>query len=319
MTEGPLARAGDLEHEFVTLTKIFSCLASHRTGQRPDVTIEVVRINLKIDTFPMSSTAPPSPYGFHLRCYKTALMQTLRAWLPRHPELAYKLRAVNLNPLKNGSLRPDASAVTLGIDQDGTIQPLPQTLPPALASQFMRQLYPQGICNQPLLVTGEDVGWLWNAAYQLPTQIAAAPGHRCPLFFLIRDIERFWVILHIQEWATLLMRHAVRLYGGDDAFEQFNASLTQEVMCPWPKFLINTDNALWPAKLPLDSVLDDARSVRKEKLRDVELQLRLIYDNRSPASTAQAFSSRKTAEYPGDHFAIHHVPAIFDARLAGRV
>jgi hypothetical protein len=169
------------------------------------------------------------------------------------------------------------------------VTPLPHTLSPMTARELVGKLYRSGSCDQPVMVAGEDMGWLWNAIYQLPCQTPAAPGHRPPLFFLMKDIERLWVILHVHDWRILLPDHRVRLFVGDDCFDRFRQSLVANAGCPWPRLSVRIDPSLWSGSPTLEEILTQARTtIDQDFLRCTE-QSRLAYAGATPESISARF------------------------------
>jgi hypothetical protein len=230
----------------------------------------------------------------------------------RRPGLADLLRG--LAPGRPYFVRPRAERVDLGVgDASGEVaagepatevRPLAHPLPPAVARQTAAALCPSGFCTVPLLVVGEDVGWLWNALYALPCQVPTAPGHRPPLFFLIRDLERLWVMLHVQDWAALLADARVRLFVGHDAVDQFRLSLAEDAACPWPRLSVTVDPALWPAGLTIDGLLQDAGATVAGRFAALQRQLAADHAGRSAASLAALYAPPALA---APHLAAQHL------------
>jgi hypothetical protein len=117
------------------------------------------------------------------------------------------------------------------------------------------------------------------------------PGHQPPLYFLIRDIERLWVILHLHEWQTLLADARVRLFAGADAFERFRDSLVLESVCPWPRLSVQVDPALWNGRPTLDEILAEATEHANLKLNRCTEQFKLTYSASTPQSIATQLAS----------------------------
>jgi hypothetical protein len=222
----------------------------------------------------------------------------IQALASRYPSLADGLRS--LIPSQTYYIQPNNGQLLLGVSRARGIEPLPQIVQPQRAYELTNQLYPKRICNVPAMITGEDLGWLWNSVYQLPCgATAAAPGYRPPLYFLLKDIERLWVILHVQDWQTLLADSRVRLFVGLGAFDQFRRVLVEDAMCPWPKLSMTVDPSLWPAGLTIDAVLTGAYAGMIEKLSLTNQQLRNIYDMATPESFAALYSSGKPLKILG--------------------
>ena len=211
----------------------------------------------------------------------------------RDPAMFETLRAHK--PSRRYHIQPLQDRVLLGVaNENGAIEPLPQALAPQAAQNLVRQLYPSGQCDQPVLVVGEDLGWLWNYIYQLPCNVPSAPGHRPPLYFLIADIERLWVMLHVQDWQAMLADPRVALFAGKDAFEQFRGNLVADLARPWPKLSARIDSALWPQSISLDQVLQSAREALAHQLITVNAQIESYYCE----ATAQNIAARLAGDQP---------------------
>src|SRR5580658_5144524 len=174
------------------------------------------------DKIVMDATAPRRSWT-PLSLLNSRFLANVAGLAGRCPELSQRL--AKLVTERAYHILPSPDAIQLGVSDGPFISPIPHTVQPETAKNLVRQLYPTAHCVQPVLIAGEDMGWLWNTIYQLPCQAAAAPGHRPPLYFLIKDIERLWVILHIHDWRTLLADPRVRLFVGDNAMDQFRQSL----------------------------------------------------------------------------------------------
>lgn len=244
-------------------------------------------------------TAAPSPSSWTpLTLLAERFNANILALASRYPSLADGLRS--LAPSQKYYIQPMNGGLLLGVGQPDAIEVLPSTVSPQRAHELAIQLYPKRICNVPAMITGEDLGWLWNSVYHLPCgATAAAPGYRPPLYFLLKDIERLWVILHVQDWQTLLADSRVRLFVGLGAFDQFRRLLVEDAMCPWPKLSMTVDPSLWPAGLTIDAVLTGAYAGMIEKLSLVRQQLRNAYDLATPESFAALYSSGKPLKILG--------------------
>ncbi len=173
-----------------------------------------------------------------------------------YPELADSLRV--FVPKQNYHIHATSQAIQLGVGDATGVTPLPHSLAPPAAADVVRRLYPSAVCNKAIVIVGEEMGWLWNGIYQLPCKTPEAPGHRSPLYFLIGDIERLWVILHVQDWQSLLADPRVRLFVGNEAMNDFRQSLTVDHVCPWPQLSVRVDPVLWSGSPTLDEILADA-------------------------------------------------------------
>ena len=217
------------------------------------------------------------------------LAANLQALSKRYPDLASSLQS--LSPTRTYFIQPQPDRVLLGTGTAGGIQTLPQPLPPPAARDITNKLFASGNCDHPVVVAGEDLGWLWNYLFQLPCKIPTIPGHSPPLFFLIREMERLWAILHIQEWRTLLADSRVRLFAGPDCFDQFRQSLATDLMCPWPRQLARIDASLWPAGTGIDEVLNAARLSLAQRLTRLTQQTDAFYSNTTPSSIVERLQS----------------------------
>lgn len=234
----------------------------------------------------MNLSPPPSSWT-PLQLLRERFLANLKGLATRRPGLAEALRV--LIPSQTYCILPQAEQIQLGIATPAGVQPLPHPLPPAAARQIALKLCPSGNCTLPVLVTGEDLGWLWNSLYQLPCHAPVAPGHRPPLFFLIRDMERLWVMLHLQEWPKLLADERVRLFIGSDAFDQFRSSLTQDVACPWPKSSVVVDQNLWPVGATIDGILQEAGGTLTRRFAALETQLAVQHAGQTAAALADLY------------------------------
>ena len=181
----------------------------------------------------------------------------------------------------------------LGAGDELSIKVLPQPLPPAHALELTNKLYPKGECDQPLLVLGEDQGWLWDRIYRLPCNYPGVAGHRSPLYFVINNLEHLWTILHLQDWKTLLADTRVRLFAGPGAFDQFRASLIDDIQCPWPKLSITVDQSLWPPALTIEGLLRESTALAQDRLILLQEELRLQSNNFTPQSIARQYRGGK--------------------------
>jgi hypothetical protein len=233
--------------------------------------------------------AAPTTLWTPLSLLESRFLANVEALARRLPDVAKGLRS--LTPRQVYHIMPVSGSIQLGVGNGLGVTPLPHTLSPMTAGELVRKLYPSGSYDQPVMVAGEDMGWMWNAIYQLPCQTPAAPGHRPPLFFLMKDLERLWVILHVHDWRILLPDHRVRLFVGDDCFDRFRQSLAADAGCPWPRLSVRIDPFLWSGSPTLEEILTQARTrVDQEFLRCAE-QFRLAYAGATPESISARFRS----------------------------
>ena len=202
----------------------------------------------------------------------------------RYPSLATTLRS--LVPRQTYFISTDRDCVVLGIGQAGSVQALPTILSPASAKATVESMFPDKNCKVAL-VAGEDLGWLWNILYQMPVTVPSAPGHRPPLFFLMKDLERLWVILHIQDWKTLLADPRVRLFAGDDCVQQFRQSLLDEPRCPWPQLAVTILPDTWPDGVTFDLIFIESCAAQRVELLRLNKQLEMLSTSASPLAIAQ--------------------------------
>jgi hypothetical protein len=231
----------------------------------------------------------PTKLWTPLDALRSRFSQNAAALAKRYPDLAASLQSLVF--AKPFFILPTGDTLQLGISTGKDITPLRQILPPSVATDMLQKMYPAAACNQPALIAGEDLGWLWNGLYNLPCQTPAAPGHRPPLFFLIRDLERLKVLLHIHDWQTLLADPRVRLYTGETALNDFREAIASEVAIPWPKLSVRVDSSLWPENLMLDQMLAQATAESNRQYLDHIARFRMAYANRNPDSIASQLAS----------------------------
>jgi hypothetical protein len=207
------------------------------------------------------------------------------------PDLAKELH--RMTPVRKYFVRASGGGLQIGVETAGIISSLPQMVSPEKAREVAQKFYPMAICNQPVLVAGEDMGWLWQSFYQLPCHSPLAPGYRPPLYFLIRDLERLWVLLHIHDWQNLLSDARVRLFAGENAFAEFRVFLPVNSICPWPKLSVTVDPSLWPADVTIDVLNQESMAIATQRLSDVQGELRVFADTFTPESIVQQYSSGK--------------------------
>ncbi|MGD0463006.1 MAG: glycosyltransferase [Tepidisphaeraceae bacterium] len=224
-----------------------------------------------------------------LKALSSRFSANVRALTGRWVNLAEALK--NFGPKQTYYILATAETIQLGVGNGLGVTPLPHSLPPSQARNLIRQLYPSATCHQAVLIAGEDMGWLWSGIYQLPCQSPAVPGHRPPLFFLIKDIERLWVILHVHDWRSLLAEERVRLFVGDGAMNDFRQSLITDPACPWPRLSVRVDATLWNGNPTLDEILAEATAKTNEQFLRRTEQFRLASAARSPQAIASHLGS----------------------------
>src|SRR5947209_3100276 len=95
-----------------------------------------------------------------LALLNSRLTANLQALYTRNADLAATIES--LAPSREYCILPQADRILLGAKVAGCVQPLPEHLTPPAARDITTKLYPSGKCEQPIVVAGEDLGWLWN-------------------------------------------------------------------------------------------------------------------------------------------------------------
>ncbi len=98
----------------------------------------------------------------------------MKALDSRYPKIAEALNSIQLS--KEYFVRAESDQILLAVSGPGGMTILPSVLPPAAARQIGAQLCPQANCDQAIVVAGEDIGWLWNGLWRLPSKSALAAG-----------------------------------------------------------------------------------------------------------------------------------------------
>ncbi len=206
--------------------------------------------------------------------------QQHRGLAPRDPKLAQDLQSHQ--PRQTYCIQTAGDNLVVGVQTADSVRPLPQTLPPARALQITAQIYPEGRYNQSLLIADEDLGWLCNRVYQLPNE--SYQTHKWPLYLVFRDLERFWMILHIHDWHELVTDLRVRLFVGEDAPDRFRRSLTEDLSSPWPSNSVVADPTNWPEGESAAELLRAAAEDLDKKQARLKQQSRAIFADRTPGS-----------------------------------
>jgi hypothetical protein len=204
----------------------------------------------------------------------------------RDAELTAQLRAIDT---PDYHICGDVNRILLGRATGPQVQPLPNPVTPAAAAQIAAKLFPNSQCSEPTLVAGLDHGWLWQKLYDLETHCPRTPGHRPPLYFLARDLDRLWAVLHFHDWAKLLSDPRVRLFAGADAVEQAMRSLAQNPLVPWPKFCVTVDPTIWPSGSNIDSMLRVAHESIAPRMNQLTRQLNALDASIDPMQLASRF------------------------------
>ncbi|HEX4123491.1 MAG TPA: hypothetical protein VHY37_02115, partial [Tepidisphaeraceae bacterium] len=166
--------------------------------------------------------APPSPKSStdwkRLTLLQHQFTANVAALAGRDAKLADRLRA--FAPIDPLLVNAAGDAVMLGRRIGEEIEVIPELVSPSVADEAVKQLCTSGSLTQPALVAGVDRGWLWQRLYAMPSAAAGVPGHRLPLFLLEKQIGRLWTALHLHDWRTMLADPRVRLFVGEDAYDQ---------------------------------------------------------------------------------------------------
>jgi hypothetical protein len=218
-----------------------------------------------------------------LKLLRSRFTANISALLTRYPQAAQQL--IDLQPAEPYFIRSVGDRIHLAAGE--VPRELPMTLPPDVAKGIVGKMFPEGKCDEASLIAGEDLGWLWNALYCMPCGRGSAPGYRPPLFFLMQNVERLWVILHIQDWQSMLADERVRFFIGENVVKRFEQSLHVEVMCPWPKLSVTVDPGIWPEGASLDTVITEARNRQSLDLLTLLDGLQMRKDKISPADLAK--------------------------------
>ncbi len=187
----------------------------------------------------------------------------LTALAGRRPDLAADLRSHV--PAAVYFIAAAADGITLGTGSAGAVTPLACRLSPAAAAAAAAQLCPTAAYTDPVLVAGEDQGWLWDRLYRLPCR--SHPGHRPPLFLAVADLERLWLLLHVHDWRDLMADPRVQLFAGPDAADHFGRSLADDWAVQWPARWATVDAAVWPAGVTMDTLFAAASAARSRSLQ----------------------------------------------------
>jgi hypothetical protein len=115
----------------------------------------------------------------------------------------------------------------------------------------------------------------------------------------MRDLERFWVILHIQDWGKMLADNRLRLYAGENCVEQFRASLIEQVMCRWPKFSVEIDRNIWPEGASFQSYYSEAVTRQNAELNRLQEQMERVYRDFSSQQLPELIRSGRTLRVMG--------------------
>jgi hypothetical protein len=185
----------------------------------------------------------------------------------------------------------DGLRLQLARRSENGIEVLPNPVPPMAARDIARKLYTNGRCTEPVMIAGLDHGWLWQTLYQLECETPRTPGHRPPLYFLTRDIERLWLLMHVHDWSGLLSDQRVRLFVGADPVEQCFGSMIEHPHIPWAKLCVTIDPGIWQchsslrqaqagggtAAASVDSLWQQAHQHANQRMQQLHRQIEALY------------------------------------------
>jgi hypothetical protein len=226
------------------------------------------------------SQTPSQPAWVPLEMLRARLEANIQALRARDPKLSSELQSHQSSQIY--CIQTAADNLVLGVRSGQWMRALPQTVPPPRAAQIAAQIYPQGRYNKSLFMAGEDLGWLLNRIYQLPND--SYQTHQWPLYLVMRELERFWIILHIHDWRTLLADARVRLFVGNDAPSRFRKSLSEDVLSAWPANFVVADPTSWPEGESAGQLLQAAAEDLEKKQNRLKQQTQVIFADRTPAS-----------------------------------
>ena len=113
-----------------------------------------------------------NPNWIPLKLLRSRFTANVAALATRYPAEAEHL--LELNPAEPYFIRTEGDRVLLAAGE--TLRAMPMTLPPETAKSIVAKMFPGGKCDEASLIAGEDLGWLWNARYRMPSGRASAPG-----------------------------------------------------------------------------------------------------------------------------------------------
>ncbi len=207
----------------------------------------------------------------------------------RDPALADRLRS--FQPDTEFVLALRGTQVIIARLEGTAARVRPCLLSAEAAQQTLARLCPSGACTESLLIAGVDQGWLWDQAYSLPAAVAALPGHRPPLYFLVRDIEEFWIALHLHDWRMMLADPRVRLSVGEDAVAQFERGLRANPQIPVPRVALSLGPQLWAGGTDLASVVAASRAPLEAELQELMGRYGELYAWATPGAIAEKIRS----------------------------
>jgi hypothetical protein len=232
--------------------------------------------------------APPELQWQRLILLRGQLEANCAAMAGLHPALADRL--LGFEPATEFVLALRGTQVILARLEGTSARVRPCLLSAEAAHQTLIRLCPSGACTEPLLIAGVDQGWLWEQLYTMPSSVPALPGHRPPLYFLVRDLEEFWLALHLHDWRTMLADPRVRLYVGEDAVAQFERGMRENPQIPVPRAALSIGPQLWGPGQDLGSVVAASRTPLEAELCRLVEQYDSLYAWVTPASVAEQMS-----------------------------
>lgn len=181
-----------------------------------------------------------------------------------NPTLAEQLRSHQ--PSSDYFLSTATGRLILARRTGQELQPVQNAVNPPTAAATIRQAFPGGACNAPMMVAGIDQGWVWNALFQLPCAVPGIVGLRPPLYLLTAEIERLWTVLHVQTWQQPLADPRTLLFVGPDALDQARQFMQRESMVPWPEFCITVEPAIFPPGESFDTLTQQIREHGSQRI-----------------------------------------------------
>jgi hypothetical protein len=232
-----------------------------------------------------------------LSLLKPQLLRNLVALELRYPELAVQLR--NFASRDAWYITADDRVVRLGRLVGDQVVEVANPVPASSAKSIVSQLFPKGACSDAVMVAGLDQGWLWRALFEMPSNDVSSPGYQPPLYFLCRDLERLWVVLHFQDLRTMLASARTRLYVGEHVLDLARNDMLREHTFPWPKLCVTVDPSIWPAGQTIDTLYQSLHQQIQIPLKRVRSELEQAYASFDPQGFAQRVSTGGTLRILG--------------------
>jgi hypothetical protein len=216
-----------------------------------------------------------SPVWIPLSKLDKQFAANLAALQTTDPQLATQLAA--FKPEAEYFLRAQDDTLILGRARTGVenMELLSNAVPANRAREIAGKIYPDGNYNQPLLITGLDQGWLWEAIYKLPCKCAFAPGFKFPLYLMASQVERLWAVLHYQNWSAMLAEARVRIFAGPDSVVRFEQLLKDEPRLCAPQMTVTIEQQLWQDGKNLDAVIQSVAAANSARLSQLQRELSL--------------------------------------------